>query len=970
MASRKECRARFVQSAGADAQALSELLGLGGVWVSSDGELLAHLDFQLGVEPLDSAVARVVATHVSRESAERRTLVVGAAAGRIRDRARAACLLGWFERLDEEARIVLHGLVRDPTPLVWRAASRATWRQCGRGGLSVETAASVLQSADEGPGTATLRRHLAGGLAGLLTAGSPGGAALAAQLIDAAAKHGDVWTRAAAAISCGECAVLAGSNDVVFASRARDLAWSREAEVVASLFVALREAGRSSGRREWARRLVRDLIGALDAVDPSRPDARLELARARAAADAVLGSPEPDAGLLGRAASSQALAAGPQGAASPGADLSRWAALYERTLERAMAGRPDESFQALHRAIEMARGAVEAVERVVDAGGPADPAAECAWFREVAEREMMDGLTDCLVEVVCGTAEQRRAIRGAVRGLHHLLGRTALRMCTASTFVVAREGMRAIALAMDARPNEMRDAAPKLIGAARARETRRHAAQALARLLARLHLDHLPAFWDVALRVALQPDSTGLHLLERLIEFSPAAASSDLALLGHVLGEIRAGLSIRQTAARLDHVVAAARRMRPEAGDDEDAEAVRGLDELAQVLRYLGGRATGGWRKGLDHAVEVLARCEANLAWDEPLPDSLGPLVLLARGLGEAPAVADLAAVGRAVEQGLASVPARALAHALLHPRIHAARSPSAPAPFAPQAGATYHGYRLVRLLSETNFSVVGLGLRTDSRRRVILKFPTSLVWSDPRARDLFRQEGLLLQAIPSEHVVRAEAVFDCDPPMLVLQHLDGRTLDQCLQMDRRWLLRRCAEVVRGLRHVHDTGIVHRDLKPSNVIVVRSDRAVIIDFGIAWLDQRLVTGEEGPPEPGGGTPLYMAPEQWLCMVPTAATDIYALGVLLYEILSGSPPFPDGDLRRIQSAHLTQDPPPLGRRAPAVLGDVVMRMLAKRPEERPGLSEVREAIEAALADTRFWEAGNAAGDTTLLWSARS
>ena len=182
---------------------------------------------------------------------------------------------------------------------------------------------------------------------------------------------------------------------------------------------------------------------------------------------------------------------------------------------------------------------------------------------------------------------------------------------------------------------------------------------------------------------------------------------------------------------------------------------------------------------------------------------------------------------------------------------------------------------------------------------------------------------------------------------MLVIQFLWGRTLDECFGAGRPWLLRRCLEVLRGLRHVHDLDVVHRDLKPGNVMIVPSGRAVLIDFGVAWLDPRSVTGEACDFECPAGTPSYMAPEQWRWERPIAASDVYALGVMLYEILAGGRPFERGDLDGFRRAHLEEAPPPLPPDVPAPLAATVASMLAKEPAARPSLGEVREAIEAAL-----------------------
>jgi serine/threonine-protein kinase len=322
----------------------------------------------------------------------------------------------------------------------------------------------------------------------------------------------------------------------------------------------------------------------------------------------------------------------------------------------------------------------------------------------------------------------------------------------------------------------------------------------------------------------------------------------------------------------------------------------------------------------------------------------------LCRGLADSPTPRRLRHLADRLEGALSSAAAAALVHALRKaaksppPRPRRATGPQA----AISPGDVLHGYRVTEVLPPSNFSVVCMAVRVDTHRRVVLKVPTPSTWEQPEARELFLREGHLLQVLPAEHVVRVEELFEDGPPMLVIQHLRGRTLDQHMGMDRAWLLRRCLDVLRGLRLVHDADIVHRDLKPSNVMIVPSGRAVLIDFGVAYVPPEIVGAPLGGLELMLGTPPYMAPEQWKGYRPVPATDIYALGAMTYEILAGRTPFTCASYAAYRDAHLEAEPPPLGAAAPSLLADTVLRMLAKDPEDRPPHAEVREAIEDALA----------------------
>jgi serine/threonine-protein kinase len=184
----------------------------------------------------------------------------------------------------------------------------------------------------------------------------------------------------------------------------------------------------------------------------------------------------------------------------------------------------------------------------------------------------------------------------------------------------------------------------------------------------------------------------------------------------------------------------------------------------------------------------------------------------------------------------------------------------------------------------------------------------------------------------------------------LAMNIIDGVTLAKRLS-DERTLP--AAEVVRLLSHVasalaaaHGAGVVHRDLKPENILLVDGVCPVqVIDWGIAqdeatW-DRRLTL--EGAI---AGTPHYMAPEQARGEVVDGHCDVYALGVVAYEMLSGAPPFTGTGVLEVVAHHLTTPPRPLLDVAPGVpawLGELVMRMLAKDPAARPAMAEVTECL---------------------------
>jgi serine/threonine-protein kinase len=195
------------------------------------------------------------------------------------------------------------------------------------------------------------------------------------------------------------------------------------------------------------------------------------------------------------------------------------------------------------------------------------------------------------------------------------------------------------------------------------------------------------------------------------------------------------------------------------------------------------------------------------------------------------------------------------------------------------------------------------------------------------------------------------------------MEYLEGETLAACLErtVTLSWqtacaIAQRIASAV-GAAHAH--GVVHRDLKPGNVFVSRvvsSDvterRIKVLDFGLAKL-----LSDDRNPEPitrAGmllGTPMYIAPEQCNSAEQvTPAADIYALGCILFEMICGRPPFERDGLRAILAAHMFEAPPRPSERVPAVprwLDDLIARMLAKKPADRPGsMAEVAESLATA------------------------
>ncbi len=251
--------------------------------------------------------------------------------------------------------------------------------------------------------------------------------------------------------------------------------------------------------------------------------------------------------------------------------------------------------------------------------------------------------------------------------------------------------------------------------------------------------------------------------------------------------------------------------------------------------------------------------------------------------------------------------------------------------------------YRIEEKLGEGGMATVYLARHALVDRLVAIKILNDNLSKDPKLRERFRREARNASAIQHPHVIEIHDYGETeeDVPFLVMELLEGEPLSAriargALPPDEA--ARIGLQVARGLARAHDLDVIHRDLKPDNIFLARSaegeEHAKILDFGIARSlhDERLTRAGEL-----FGTPQYMAPERIADADAGPSADIYSLGVILYEMLSGAPPFQGDVLTALLLAHLNQAPEPLSRRAPGIpeeLERLVMRLLAKKPEERP------------------------------------
>jgi len=269
--------------------------------------------------------------------------------------------------------------------------------------------------------------------------------------------------------------------------------------------------------------------------------------------------------------------------------------------------------------------------------------------------------------------------------------------------------------------------------------------------------------------------------------------------------------------------------------------------------------------------------------------------------------------------------------------------------------------YEVERVLGVGGMGVVVAARHLQLRERVALKFLLPDVVLQPGAVERFEREARAAVRIKSEHVARVSDVglLDGTIPYMVVEYLDGVDLSQRLARTGPMPMEEAVEYVlqacAAMAEAHSLGIVHRDLKPSNLFLTRRPNGEplikVLDFGIS----KLAPSPEDAPRPSltttngvMGSPLYMSPEQVRSAKNVdARTDIWSLGVILYELLSGGPPF-DGRMVPEVIAKIAADPPtPLRTRLPGVdprLEQIILRCLQKDPAARfPTVAELAAAL---------------------------
>ena len=224
------------------------------------------------------------------------------------------------------------------------------------------------------------------------------------------------------------------------------------------------------------------------------------------------------------------------------------------------------------------------------------------------------------------------------------------------------------------------------------------------------------------------------------------------------------------------------------------------------------------------------------------------------------------------------------------------------------------------------------------------------LVGNDPMLLTRFRQEAIVAASIRHKNIVAVTdyGIANGTMPFLVMELIKGSSLQDILAEKGRLSLKYSLEIMEalaaGVSNAHRHGIIHRDLKPLNIMLYGdtevSEAVKILDFGLAKMKASDTLGSFVQAKTIGlmGSPLYMAPEQWSEEEEVdKRTDIYSLGIILYQMLAGKTPFGGSSIPMVMKKHLMEDPPPFathGIQMPPLIESVVFRALKKIPAERP------------------------------------
>jgi serine/threonine-protein kinase len=249
--------------------------------------------------------------------------------------------------------------------------------------------------------------------------------------------------------------------------------------------------------------------------------------------------------------------------------------------------------------------------------------------------------------------------------------------------------------------------------------------------------------------------------------------------------------------------------------------------------------------------------------------------------------------------------------------------------------------YLLTERIASGGMGEVWRGVDQVLNRPVAIKLLAAEHAADPNFKARFRAEARYAASLSHPGIARVwdyGETSDLDRAYLIMELVEGEPLSAILDREQRLspaatldIIGQCAA---ALQAAHQAGIVHRDMKPGNILVTPDGTTKITDFGIATAVRASAAAHLTQTGIVMGTAMYVSPEQATGATVTAASDIYSLGIVAYECLSGQPPFTGDQPLAIAISHKHDPVPPLPEDVPDAVQDLVLAMLEKRPEDRP------------------------------------